>query len=114
MKYGIPSVPSMPEVYLNAAGAKLFEGITEFTSVSDGNEIAILALGDWEAEGERAGGGVALALFESGDGEDFALAVLNGDWSGTADVGVSVRSLARCSVCCDRVLTGTVDQHELS
>jgi len=89
---------SLTEVYLNAADPKLFEGIGELAAASDGNDIAILAFGDWEAEGECAVGGAALPLSKRRGGEDLALAVLNGDGSVMADVGVSVRSLARCPV----------------
>jgi len=38
---------SMTEVYLNVADPKLFEGIAELAAASDGNDIAILAFGDW-------------------------------------------------------------------
>jgi hypothetical protein len=85
---------SLTEVYLKAASPKLFEGVAELTAVSDGNDIAILAFGDWEAEGERAVVGAALPLSKRRGGKNLALAVLNGDGSVMADVGVSVRSLA--------------------
>jgi hypothetical protein len=85
---------SLTEVYLNAADPKLFEGIAELAAASDGNDIAILAFGDWEPEGECAVGGAALPLSKRRGGKDLALAVLNGDGSVMADVGVSVRSLA--------------------
>ena len=85
---------SLTEVYLNATSPKLVEGVAELTAVSDGNDIAILAFGDWEAEGECAVGGAALPLSKRRRGKDLALAVLNGDGSVMADVGVSVRSLA--------------------
>jgi hypothetical protein len=84
----------LTEVYLNAADPKLFEGIAELAAASDGNDIAILAFGDWEAEGECAVGGAALPLSKRRGGKDLALAVLNGDGSVMADLGVSVRSLA--------------------
>ena len=87
-------LPSLTEVYLNAADPKLFEGIAEFAAVSDGNDIAILAFGGWEAEGECAVGGAALPLSKRRGGKDVALAVLNGDGSVMADVRISVRSLA--------------------
>jgi hypothetical protein len=41
---------SLTEVYLNAVDPQLFEGIAEFAAASDGNDIAILAFGVWEAE----------------------------------------------------------------
>jgi hypothetical protein len=84
----------LTEVYLNAADPKLFEGIAELAAASDGNDIAILSFGDWEAEGECAVGGAALPLSKRRGGKDLALAVLNGDGSVRADVGVSGRSLA--------------------
>ena len=81
---------SLTEFYLNAAEPKLFEGIAELAAASDGNDIAILAFSDWEAEGECAVGGAALPLSKRRGGKDVALAVLNGDLSVMADVGVSV------------------------
>jgi endoglucanase len=85
---------SLTEAYLNAADPKLFEGIAELAAASDGNDIAILAFGDWEAEGECAVGGAALPLSKRRRSKDLALAVLDRDGSVMADVGVSVRSLA--------------------
>src|ERR1700754_2850617 len=91
---------------------KLVEGIDEFTSAPDGNDVAILAVGDWKAERERAVGGVALALPKRRVGKDFALAVLDGDGSVTAYVGVSARAAAQCPVRFDRIQSGAVDEDE--
>src|SRR6476619_6277527 len=85
---------SLTEVYLNVASPKLFEGVAELAAASDGNDIAILAFGDWEAEGECAVGGAARPLSKRRGGKDLTLAVLNGDGSVMADVGISVPSLA--------------------
>src|SRR5688572_29683704 len=97
---------------MNTAGAKLFEDVAELASPPDGNDVAVLAFGDREAEGERAFGGVSPALPERRGGQELTLAVLDGHGRALGDVGVSVRSLARCSVRRDTVGARTVREAE--
>ena len=48
----------------NAAGPKLFEGVAELASASDGNDVAVLAFGDGKPKENAQFGGVALPLSE--------------------------------------------------
>ena len=103
------------EANLDTLSLKLVEGIGEVAAVAHGDHIAVLALGDREAERERAGDIAATALPERRGGQDLALAVLHGDLGVAADIRVAIRSLARCPVRCDRAdvcIRLRVGQHE--
>lgn len=86
------------EANLDTLSLKLVEGIAEVAAAAHGDHIAVLALGDREAERERAGDIAATALPQRRGGQDFALAVLHGDLGVAADIRVAIRSLARCPV----------------
>ena len=102
----------MAQLDRDAVVLQLGEGVAELAAVPHRDHVAILTLGDREAEGERTGRAVAVALAERGGGQDLALAVGDGDLGVRADVGVTVRSRARRVVRGDGAEPRCVGQHE--
>ena len=98
MPFPLSSGTLVAEVNLDSACLELLEGVAELAATADGDDIAILALGDRKAERKRARRFVAVARAERCGGQNLALAVLHEELSVAADVGVATRSLTRCPV----------------
>ena len=84
----------LAEVNLDTASLQLFEAVAELAAMTDGQHVAVLALGDREREREPAIDVVAVAVAEWRGREDLALTVLHHHLGAAADIGVAVHAMA--------------------